>query len=161
MYKDDGALGGGIYPNDSCELNCTSKGDSCAFLDLKISQTALGLEVDIYDKREQPEYSGLKIIRMPHIESNISNMAKYGVINSQIHRYLRLCTTKEGFINQCSNLIILLLQKDYNKRKIMRKLKRILYMKSYVHGISALGMFRIIENQIRTKSGELNSPFFN
>ena len=57
-------------------VNYTSRGDARAFLDLNISQFASWLEVDIYDKKSQPEYSGVQIIRMPHIESNISVIAK-------------------------------------------------------------------------------------
>ena len=69
MYKDVGVFEEGISSCDSLELICTSRGDSCVFLDLRISQSAIGLEVDIYDKREQPEYSNLHIIKMPHIDS--------------------------------------------------------------------------------------------
>ena len=68
------------------------------FSDLNISQSALRLEVDIYDKISQFEVSGEQIIKMPHIESNIFVMALYGVINSQLHRFFRPCTTKEAFI---------------------------------------------------------------
>ena len=160
MYKDGCVFGEGIYPRVSCELNCSSRGDTCALLDLNISQSASGLEVDIYDKRSQPEYSGVQIIRMPDIESNISVIAKYGVINSQLHRFFRLCTTKEAFIAQCTNLIILLIQKGYSKRKVMKKVVTFLYMKSFIYGISALGMCRLIENKVKIKSGELNSPLF-
>ena len=47
MYINQSSLGGGIYPKEFCELNCTSNSACCAFLDLKIFQTPLGLEVDI------------------------------------------------------------------------------------------------------------------
>ena len=46
LYINSNALGGGIYPKDFCELNCTSNSDSCAFLDLKISQSSFGFKVD-------------------------------------------------------------------------------------------------------------------
>lgn len=65
MCKDVGIFGG-LYPRNSRELNCTSRGNSCVFLNLRISQFAIGLEVDIYDKRQQPEYSNLHIIKIPH-----------------------------------------------------------------------------------------------
>lgn len=160
MYKDVGVFGEGIYPRNSCELNCTSRGDSCVFLDLRISQSAIGLEVDIYAKRQQPEYSNLHIIKMPHIDSNISNMAKYGVISSQFHRFSRLCSSKESFITQCNNLISLLIHKGYNVRKTMKKARTFLDRKSFIYGISALGLFREIKQKLKTKSGELNSPLF-
>jgi hypothetical protein len=45
------------YPKTSCELNCTSKGFSCNFLDLTVRQSPQGLSCDIFDKRSQPEYA--------------------------------------------------------------------------------------------------------
>ncbi len=59
-----------------------SKGFSCIFLDLAVRQSPQGLSCDIFDKRAQPEYVGVELIRMPHIHSNISMTAELGVINS-------------------------------------------------------------------------------
>ncbi len=67
----------------SCELNCTSKGFSCNFLDLAVNQSPQGISCDIFDQRSQPEYAGSEMICMPLIHSNISITAKLGVINSQ------------------------------------------------------------------------------
>jgi hypothetical protein len=67
------SFGSGIYPKTSCELNCMSKGLSCNFLDLAVRQSPQGLCCDIFDKRAQPEYAGVEMIRMPHVHSNISN----------------------------------------------------------------------------------------
>jgi hypothetical protein len=36
MYLNQDSFGGGIYPKAFCELNCTSKGFSCNFLDLAV-----------------------------------------------------------------------------------------------------------------------------
>ncbi len=49
----------GIYSKTSCELNFTSKGFSCNFLNLTVSQSPQGLSCDIFDKRSQPEYAGI------------------------------------------------------------------------------------------------------
>jgi hypothetical protein len=159
MYLNPDSLGGGIYPKDFCELNCTASSDTCAFLDLKISQSSLGLEVDIYDKRLQPEYAGLKIIRMPHFSSNISVTAKYGVIVSQLFRFSRLCSSKISFISQTCNLVSLLLQKGYVFNRVMNKVRSFLNRSKFIFGISALGMYKIISNKFN-KNGELKSPFF-
>jgi hypothetical protein len=45
------SFGSGIYPKTSCELNCTSKGFSCNFLDLAVRQSPHGLSCDIFDNR--------------------------------------------------------------------------------------------------------------
>jgi hypothetical protein len=77
------SFGSGIYPKTSCELNCMSKGFSCNFLDLAVIQSLQGLSCDIFDKCSQLEYAGIEMIRMPHVQSNISITVKLGVINSQ------------------------------------------------------------------------------
>eukprot|EP00249_Psilotum_nudum_P012772 c23974_g1_i1 orf=1111-1713(+) len=158
MYKDHNAFGGGIYPRDSCELNCTGFGESCNFLDLSISQNSLGLELDIFDKRLSDEFININIIRMPHISSNISDVAKYGVIASQFYRFYRLCSNKKTFINQLSNLILLLLKKGYSFKKLMKKVRTILQVERYVYGISAFSMYMIIAKKLSHQSGELRSP---
>ncbi len=67
-------------PKTSCELNCTSKGFPCNFLDLAVRQSLQGSSCDIFDKHSQPEYTGIEMLRMPHVHSNISVTAKLGVI---------------------------------------------------------------------------------
>jgi hypothetical protein len=42
------------------------------------------------------------------VYSNISNTAKFGVINNQFYRCLRLCCSKDFFVSQTVNLIVLL-----------------------------------------------------
>jgi hypothetical protein len=158
MYLNPDSLGGGIYPKDFCELNCTTSSNTCTFLDLKISQSRLGLEVDIYDKRLQPEYAGLKIIRMPHFSSNISVTAKYGVIVSQLFRFSRLCSSKISFISQTCNLVTLLLQKGYVFNRVMNKVRSFLNRSKFIFGISALGIYKIISKKFN-KNGELKSSF--
>ncbi len=72
MYLIQDSFGSSIYPKISCGLNCTYKGFSCNFLDLTVRQSPQGLSCDISDKRSQPEYAGIEMIRMPHVHSNFS-----------------------------------------------------------------------------------------
>jgi len=90
MYLNPGSFGSGIYPKTSCELNCTSNGFSCNFLDLTATQSPQGLSCDNLDKHSQLEYAGIEMIRMPPVHSSISMTAKLGVINSQFYRILTL-----------------------------------------------------------------------
>jgi hypothetical protein len=80
MYLNQGSFGSSIYPKTSCELNCTSKGFSCNFLDLAVRQSPQGLSCDIFDKCSQPKYAGIEMIRMPHVHSNISMTVKLGLL---------------------------------------------------------------------------------
>jgi hypothetical protein len=73
----------GIYPKTSCELNCTSKGFSCNFLDRNVRQSPQGLSCNIFYKRFQPKYASIEMIKMFHAHFNISMVVKLGVINSQ------------------------------------------------------------------------------
>jgi hypothetical protein len=62
-----------------------------------VKQSPQGISCDIFDKRSQPEYAGIEMIRMPHVHSNISITAQLGVIKSQFYRFLRFCSGKESF----------------------------------------------------------------
>ena len=64
------------------------------------------------------------------------------------------------FITQCNNLISLLIHKGYNVRKTMKKARTFLDRKSFIYGILDLGLFREIEQKLKTKSIELKSPLF-
>jgi len=50
-------------------------------LDLVVKQSQ-GISCDIFDKPQlQPEYAGMSMITMPHVQSNLSVSAKLGVIS--------------------------------------------------------------------------------
>jgi hypothetical protein len=49
-----------------------SKGFCFNFLDLAVEQSLQGLSCDIFEKRSQPEYAGIEMIRMHHVHSDIS-----------------------------------------------------------------------------------------
>jgi hypothetical protein len=132
------------YPKTSCELNCTSKGFSCNFLDLTVSQSPQGLSCDIFDKRSQPEYAGIEMIRMPHVHSNISMTAKLGVINSQFYRFLRLCSCKKFFVFQMVSLIVFLKAKGYPFKVLLKRTRGLVLKEKFLFGISAFGIFRMI-----------------
>ncbi len=70
-----------LYPKKSSKFNSTSNGFSCNLLDLVVKQSQ-GISCDIFDKPQlQPEYAGMSMITMPHVQSNISISAKLGVIS--------------------------------------------------------------------------------
>ncbi len=123
-----------MYPKVSCELNCTSKGFTCNFLDLAVNQSAQGISCDIFDKHSQPESAGIEMICMPHVRSNISITAKLAVMNSQFYRFLRLCSCKEFFVSQMVSLIVLLKTKGCPSKGCPIR-------KNSFFGISAFGVF--------------------
>jgi hypothetical protein len=47
-------------------------------------------QIDFFDKCSQPEYAGINMICMPHSDSNISDSAIFGAVNSQFSSFLSL-----------------------------------------------------------------------
>jgi hypothetical protein len=91
-------------------LNCTSKSFSCNFLDLAVKQI---LKVYPVISLTNVLNEGIEMIHMPHVHFNNSITAKLGVINSQFHRFLRLCSCKEFFVSQMVSFIVQLKNKGY------------------------------------------------
>jgi hypothetical protein len=114
------------------------------FLDLTVRQSPQGLSCDIFDKRSQPEYAGIEMIRMPHVHSNISMTAKLGVINSQFYRFLRLCSCKKFFVFQMVSLIVFLKAKGYPFKVHLKRTRGLVLKEKFLFGISTFGIFRMI-----------------
>ncbi len=139
MYLNQDSFGSSIYPKTSCELNCTSKGFSCNFLDLAVTFLTIALNQSM---------QVLKMIRMPHAHSNISMTAKLGVINSQVYRFLRLCSCKKYFVFQMVSLIVFLKAKGYALKILLKRTRGLLIKEKFLFGISAFGLFKMILLQV-------------
>ncbi len=145
MYLNHDSFGSGIYPKTSCELNCTSKGFSCNFLDLTVRQSPQGLSCDIFDNHSQP---GIEMVRMPHVHSNISMTVKLRVINSQIYRFLRHCCCKNFLVFQMVSFFVFLKAKGYPLKVLLKRTRGLLLKEKFLFGISAFGIFRMILLQV-------------
>ncbi len=104
-------------------------------------QSPQGLSCDIFDKRSQPEYAGIEMIR---VHSNISMSAKLGVINSQFYRFLRLCSCKKFFVFQMVSLIVFLKAKGYPFKVLLKRTRGLVLKEKFLFGTSAFGIFRMI-----------------
>jgi hypothetical protein len=62
------------------------------------------------------------MIHMPHVHSNISITAKLGVINSQFYRFLMLCSCEEFFVSQTVSRMVLLKNKGYALKILVKRL---------------------------------------
>ncbi len=109
-----------------------------------MSQSPQGLSCDIFDKRSQPEYAGIEMIRMPHVHSNVSMTAKLGVINSQFYRFLRLCSCQKFFVFQMVSLIVLLKAKGYPFKVLLKRTRGLVFKDKFLFGISTFGIFKMI-----------------
>jgi len=59
-----------------------------------VSQSPQGLFCDIFGKRSQLEYVGIKMIGMPHVHFNILMTTELGVVNSRFYKFSRLYSCK-------------------------------------------------------------------
>jgi hypothetical protein len=75
-------------------------------LDSAISKDSTGLIIDTFDKFCQLEYADNNMISMPHVDSNILDSAKVGVV--KFSKFLRLSRSKEFCIAEMASLIDLL-----------------------------------------------------
>ncbi len=148
MYRNQGSFSIGIYPKTSCELNCMFKAFSCNFLDLAVRRSPQGLSCDIFDKHSQPKYASIEMIRMPHVHSNVSMIAKLGVVNSQFYRFLRLCCCKKFFVSEMVNLIVFFKAKGCPLKVLLKRTRGLLIREKFLFGISTFGIFRMILLQI-------------
>ncbi len=128
----------------SCSDNKVFEFHKAFYMDLTVSQTPQGLSCNLFDKRSQPEYAGIEMIRMPHVHSNISMTAKLGVINTQFYRFLRLCSCKNFFVFQMVSLIVFLKAKGYHFKVLLKRTRGLVLKEKFLFGISAFGIFRMI-----------------
>ena len=76
-----------FYPPELELKKTTESHDSCSYLDLNISILNGKFCTDLYDKRDTFSFS---IVNFPHMDSNIPSKPAYGVVISQLVRYLRI-----------------------------------------------------------------------
>jgi hypothetical protein len=79
------------------------------------------------------------MICMPHVHSNISIAAKFGVINSQLYRFLRLFNSKAFFVSQMASLIVLLKNKGY---PLLKRARGLLNKVKFLFGLSVFGVLQ-------------------
>ena len=137
LFQDKRASGGadGIYPvsienNDGTavdnpmELKLEHSGLQTHYLDLQLSIGEHGtFQSTVYQKRDgMPVFHDYR--RFPHIDSLISDRAKYGVFTSQLHRFASLCSTTEAFSWNVLRLLAEMLDHGYRYRTLRLRLSR-------------------------------------
>jgi hypothetical protein len=85
------------------------------------------------------------MICMPHVHSNISIAAKFGVIDSQFYRFLRLFSSKAFFVSQMASLIVLLKNKGY---PLLKRARGLLNKVKFLFGLSAFGVLQMILHRV-------------
>ena len=115
---------GGIYPVE-LTLNETSVSDTKVhFVGMTISRTTSDrLELDIFDKRAEFPF---KVIRYPHMDSDIPKSIPMGVFTGGLHRLYRICNTVVPFLNRSLALASLLEEKRVTRHQLWKLFRRFL-----------------------------------
>ena len=117
-----------IYPSGSLQLDETGSGTSVNYMDIVLSRDhRLGVSTDVYDKRSEPGFRRIRMIRFPHIESHISDSAKYNILTSQFIRFHRLCTSEGAFTRRVPDLLVALSLKNYHLPFLFGKLRKMVF----------------------------------
>lgn len=106
----------GIYPR-SLLVSVADIGTSIDYMDMTILPVvghSQRVTTILYDKRKHGKLASLFIVKYPHISSNISDSAKYGIITSQFHRYRRLIMLRDNFTFRMAALIDTMRHKGYD-----------------------------------------------
>ena len=106
---------GQIYPPELELKKTTESHDSCSYLDLNINVQNGKFCTDLHDKRDTFSFS---IVNFPHMDSNIPSKPAYGVVISQLVRYLRICCNYQDFAYRSKLLTTRLLRQGYVYQKL-------------------------------------------
>jgi len=97
------------------------------FLDVKlITDTVSGkITFTLHDKRKYLAANGKRfsdLRNFPHIDSNLADLCKYGMMTSQLHRYARRFSKALDFQKEVLNLASKMIQNGYIKINLVQKI---------------------------------------
>ena len=135
----------GIYP-PSLSLKSTV-GTVANFLDVHIRQSALRfqivdgeirwygfLETVLYDKRRDPRFANIPLVRWTSIHSNLLSRCKFNTITSQFHRFRRIITNFPNFVAELALLLRQLVDFGYPYRQLVGSLRGCFARSSHLYG---------------------------
>ena len=139
----------GIYPR-SLLLKRLQDGLSIDYLDITICPSGRSnrLTTMLYDKREHPPLSSQFIVTYPHASSQISDMAKYNVVTSQLHRFARNIMLRADFVFRVSAVIAILYYKGYDLQRMLGLTKGLCMSKAHRYGTHSGTVMRSIEGRL-------------
>lgn len=107
-----------IYPPELI-LNKENKDNTqCTYLDIKMTIKNNNIYTDLYDKRNDFNFA---INNFPYIHSNIHGKRTYGIVISQLIRFIHVCDTSTKFIHHSKTFINNLITHAFNKHLIKHK----------------------------------------
>ena len=135
-----------IYPPELEAKETTDTASSASFLDIYLEFDDSGqLSTKIYDKRDDFNF---KIINFPNMCSNIPSSPAYGVYISQLIRYARASSNYSDFLKRHLYLRNRLLDQGYEKIRLVRSLKKVLFRYQDLVEIYSVSAETIINDRI-------------
>ena len=135
----------GVYP-PSLDLSTTS-GPFANFLDISIrpSHSVVQLvgshihwcgyyETFLFDKRRDKKFSGIPLVRFPHIDSELTSRAQFSVVVSQFFRYTRVITNFRNFVCEYALLLRQLLALNYPESDLLKPVRRCFHSHPRLYG---------------------------
>ena len=107
----------------------------------------------IYDKRLEAKYANINVIRYPHTQSVLATKAKYGILTSQLYRFLRRCTLATDFVYNISLVLYRLMNKGYHTRQLWSQVKLFLLKHPHIYSSAPV---RTMCDRIRAKIRDLS-----
>ena len=107
---------GQIYPTE-LQFNKANSSDTDPFLDLNLSIANGIVSSKIYDKWDDFNF---EIVNFPFLDGDVPRSPSYGVCNSQLIRFARVCSNVDDFNNINLFLTAKLLKQGYRYQKIRK-----------------------------------------
>ena len=101
-FEDFYLLANDIYPAELPLEFSSWENNKIPYLDLLIERTEGGIHTSVYDKTRNFNF---KVRKYTHIDSNVHLNISRGIGNSQFIRAGRICTTKETFRQEITNIV--------------------------------------------------------
>ena len=108
---------GQIYPTELQLNKANSSNTEAPLLDLNLSITNGVASSKIYDKRDDFNF---EIVNVPFLDGDVPHSLSYGVYNSQLIRFARVCSNVDDFNNGNLFLTAKLLKQGYRYYKIRK-----------------------------------------
>lgn len=144
----------GIYP-PTFTISEASSAISMHYLDVTV-QPVPGrlnrLTTVHFDKRFVPPMSAHRIVRFPHMSSNIAEEAKYNITVGFFHSFRKAILDKRNFITSMADIIVTLLRKDYDASRMLQDIRRCCLHHPELYGTTPLSVFEQIRLSISDRA---------
>lgn len=139
----------------------TGSGTTVNYMDITLSRDPrVGVATDIYDKRCEQGFQRIAMIRFPHIESYISDSAKYNIVTSQFVRFMRLCSSKQAFVHRMADMLAALCLKSYRRPELFRRVRKLVYQYPDMYSIRSPRTFAAAIKSVTERTLRENPPPF-